>query len=176
MRKGIAVLMTTLLAASLSVSAQGPGQGQRPNQGSGDKQEESRVDQFLRGIPNITPEQTSKVKELHLQFMKGANGLHTRIGEKEAHLQTLATDDKPDMKAIDLTIDEIHALKGQLAKLRMKLRMDIRQLLTPDQRIVFDRRMIAMEKGGGRSSGAERSGDRGPARGPQGRPQGGGRP
>jgi hypothetical protein len=42
------------------------------------------------------------------------------------------------MNAINSTIDEIAALRGQMMKLHMANRQEIRKLLTDKQRVIFD--------------------------------------
>jgi Spy/CpxP family protein refolding chaperone len=66
--------------------------------------------------------------------------------ELRAKEHTLATSEKPDMKAINANIDEMTKVQNQLMKAMASHRQDIRSLLTEEQKIRFDSR--PMGKGG----------------------------
>ena len=103
---------------------------------------------FVDQIPDLKQEQKDKIITLHTTLLKEILPLENQILEKEAHLRTLTTAEKTDMKAINKTIDEISALRGNIQKKRMKFLMDSRSLLTEDQRVIFDRiRLRGMNKG-----------------------------
>jgi Spy/CpxP family protein refolding chaperone len=89
-------------------------------------------------IPNLSPEQKTKIKAIRIQSQKEILPLKGQLGEKKAKLQTLEMAEKPDMAAINGLIDEMHALEGKISKLRAAQKQEIRKLLTTDQRVVFD--------------------------------------
>ena len=86
----------------------------------------------------LTPEQKKSIFELKSKLMKSVLPIKNSIGEKKAHLKTLSTVDNPDMNAINSTIDDIASLRGQIMKLHMANRQEIRKLLTDNQRVIFD--------------------------------------
>ncbi len=99
-------------------------------------------------IPELTTQQRESITKLHTAMLKEILPLQNLIAEKEAHLRTLTTAEKTDQKAIDKTIDEISDLRSQIQKKRMKFWMDSRQLLTEDQRVVFDQQRLNHRKNG----------------------------
>ena len=58
---------------------------------------------------------------------------------KQAELDKLLLADKPDKKAIYKKIDEIEAVKTQIKKMKVSHKLEVRALLTPDQRVAFDK-------------------------------------
>lgn len=89
-------------------------------------------------IPDLTPEQQAKLKELHTANMKEMTTIKNQLVEKKAHLNTLRTSDNPNMSEIDKTIDEITALSGKMMKQRERMIQNIRKELTEEQRVYFD--------------------------------------
>lgn len=87
---------------------------------------------------NLTAEQKEKMKNIHMNTAKEVKPLRSQVGEKEAHLKTLTVADKPDMMEINKTLDEISTLKNKMAKLQMAAKMEIRGLLTEEQRTKYD--------------------------------------
>jgi Spy/CpxP family protein refolding chaperone len=99
------------------------------------------------GIPNLTEDQKKKIKALRTPFAKEVMPMHNLLAEKKAHLKTLSSTEKPDMGAINSTIDEISQLQGQLMKKRVAHTQAIRNLLTDEQRIAFDMRANNRRRG-----------------------------
>lgn len=163
------MLLLLMLATSLTLSAQGPGQGpgSRQQQGPSDRQAcqggGDRIEILLRGIPDITPEQETSIRELHLKLMGAIVPMQAHARELQAHLESLSVAEVPDMKAINTTIDQISQTRADIAKLRMKFRMDVRALLTPEQRVVFDSKACRMGQHMGPGEGP---GGRGPGNNP----------
>ncbi len=100
-------------------------------------------------IPGLTDKQKAEMKKIHLAQMDATKDIRNQIMEKKAHLHTLQTADKANMKAINATIDEISALKTQIAKKRAATHQKVRALLTPEQRTMFDNRPMGKKGGPG---------------------------
>jgi Spy/CpxP family protein refolding chaperone len=118
-----------------------------------EKRSESMEKMHQRGpkIPNLTDEQKTRMEQLKLDLMKAIKPLMNKIGEKEAQLQTLRTEDKPDMNKIFALVDEVGLLKSQVRKEHEKHLQSIRQTLDEKQRIIFDTKSGRhMKKGGHR--------------------------
>jgi len=92
------------------------------------------------GIPGLTDDQKSKLKELKLSHYKEVQPLKNELIELKAKEHTLATAEKVDLKAIDANIDEITKLQNQLKKAHAANTQKIRALLTDEQRMYFDTR------------------------------------
>ncbi len=115
---------------------------------------------MFKNIPNLTEEQKEQIKALRLDMMKKALPIRNTIGEKRARLRTLQTQASVNMKEVNALIDEIAGLKARIAKMRAAKRQQIRNLLTDEQRIVFDSRPMH-PRGGKKSCGP---GGKGPHR------------
>ena len=105
---------------------------------------------------DLTEEQQEKIDELRLQCMKNNTSITNKMMEKKARLKTLTTADDIDMKAINATIDEITGLKSQFMKNKVATKMDVRNLLTDKQKIMFDKQR--MGKGFGKKCKGKRFG------------------
>jgi Spy/CpxP family protein refolding chaperone len=98
-------------------------------------------------LPGITDDQTKKMDEVRMKHMKQLIPIQKQIEEKKAHINTLMVAEKPDIGAINTTIDEMANLKGQLLKLKAQCKQDIRAILTDNQRVMFDAKMDLFGKG-----------------------------
>lgn len=135
-------VLAGLLPASLSA--------QRPGRGNGPGRNDS-----CAGIPALTPEQRSAIRDLRTAHIKKTELIRAEIGEKEARMNTLRLAEKADEKAIDRTIDEIAKLRGDLMKEREAHHRQVKSLLTEEQRVHFDAR-----NPGGRGKGLGPDNDR----------------
>ncbi len=91
-------------------------------------------------IPNLTDDQKKQIKDIRVAYAKDATKTKNLVREKRAHLQTLKGEDKPDMKAINQTIDEMTELQNKQMKARVEMQLKIRALLTDEQKVFFDNR------------------------------------
>ena len=91
-------------------------------------------------IPDLTDAQKSKIEVLRTSQLKEATAHRSLMDEKRAHLNTLRIADKPDMKAINSTIDEMGALRTKHIKNSEAHRQSVRALLTDSQKVYFDSR------------------------------------
>lgn len=123
----------------------------RPNRPMGERQQ--RMQPFAqqdikenqgRNMPgqawmqSLTEEQREQIKTLRLQTHEQALGLENQLKEKRARLQTLSTGDQINAKAAHSIIEEISVMEADLEKLRWNTRMEIRTLLTDEQKVIFD--------------------------------------
>lgn len=90
---------------------------------------------WMRGL---SEDQREQIKTLRLQTHEQALGLENQLKEKKARLQTLSTGDQINARGAHSTIEEISKLEADLKKLRWDTRMEIRTLLTDEQKVVFD--------------------------------------
>jgi Spy/CpxP family protein refolding chaperone len=112
---------TSLLAQP---GAQGEGKGKNHEEGA---------------KAGLTEDQKTKIKDLRMAAYKEIKPLENQLGELEAKEHTLTTADKPDMNAINANIDEIAKVKVKIAKVEIANRMQIRSLLTDEQKMWFDK-------------------------------------
>ena len=146
--KNLRINLTTLTAAfamvallSFDAAAQSPGRGNGRGNGQGygpgAGQGNGRGD-CTANIPGLTKDQDAQVLKLRADHFRKAELTRAEIGEKQARMNTLRLAENPDAKAIDKTIDEIAALRGNLMKERETHRRDVKALLTDDQKVWFD--------------------------------------
>lgn len=127
------LLSFTLLAfAQPGPGPNGQGQGKHWMQ-NGDKWQGRHMN-----LPNLTDEQKDQMAKLRTGNMKVMLDFRNKIQEKMARLHTLQTADKPDMSAINSTIDDIFALRAEMAKKQAAHHQKVRSLLTDEQRVIFD--------------------------------------
>jgi len=89
-------------------------------------------------IPDLTDEQREQIQQLRLEHREAVLPLQNELREKQARLQTLTTGEETDLAAANQVIEEIGALRTEMMKTRLEHRMSVRNLLTEEQRIVFD--------------------------------------
>ena len=108
-------------------------------------------------IPDLSDTQKTEIEKLKVAHMKNMQNLQNQIGEKEAKLKTLETSDNPDMKAINGLVEEIGSIKTDILKERVNHRLNVRKLLTEEQKVYFDahymKRDGCMKKGDGYGHG-----------------------
>lgn len=109
-------------------------------------------------IADLTADQQTKIDELKTAMMKDMLSYKNQIAEKKAHLKTLAMADQADMTAINKTVDELYALKAELAKKKEAHIQEVRKVLTPEQRLQFDMMHAKMGHGNGDGCGQQGQG------------------
>ncbi len=102
----------------------------------------------MKGL-NLTDAQKDAFKQSLIALQKELKPLRNELGEAMAHQRTLVSADKPDMSAIDKNIEKIGGLKVEMAKVRVKNRLDMRAQLTDEQRMKLDMLKARMKKGKG---------------------------
>lgn len=98
---------------------------------------------------NLTEAQRTSFKEGMIALQKQMQPLRNQLGEAEAHQKTLTTAEKPDLGAINKNIEKIGDLRVQMAKIQAKQRLEMRALLTDEQRLKFDLFRENMKNGKG---------------------------
>ena len=91
------------------------------------------------GIPNLTDEQKTKLKELQTSFDKENRRTNNLINEKRARLRTLQDEDNIDQKEVNKTIDEMATLQAEQMKAQVDYKIKVRTILTPEQRDAYNR-------------------------------------
>ena len=145
-----------IIAAAVALSCSLNAFGQKEKDSAKDKEAKEAGAPKGRGGLELSEDQKKKMKEIHTRTHKDVQPLKNQVNEKRARLKTLTTADKADMNEINKTIDEISALKNQIAKKKIAARMEARALLNDEQRMKFDqhkekhRKHLKKEHGGGK--------------------------
>lgn len=89
-------------------------------------------------IPDLTDSQRAALKDLRLEHQKKMMLFQAKLEEKKAALNTLRLADRPDTKAINQTIDEFIAIKGDLMKEKEAHMQAVKSKLTDEQKLWFN--------------------------------------
>ncbi len=145
-------LLVVMLAVAFSSTAQ-------QKQGSPQQKKQMKFEHHQM-LPDLTDAQKDQMKAIHIKGMKATQPLKNAIMEKRAHLNTLSSADKADIKAINKQIDDISVLQASIKKVRAANKQEIRSLLTDEQRVIFDARRggFSHHKGGQGMKGCDGNG------------------
>jgi Spy/CpxP family protein refolding chaperone len=92
-----------------------------------------------KGI-EFSDQQKEQIKESKIEFAKATKDLKNELNELRAHQKTLMSAEKPDLKAIYSNIDKASALKSQLRKEQIAMKLDVKLVLTDDQKVMMANR------------------------------------
>lgn len=96
---------------------------------------------------NLEPRQQKQIMALRTAFQSQAIDLRADLQKLELTLGNQMRADKPDTRAINGTVERLTAKQGALRKLRVHQQLDVRALLTPEQRQIFDHRLMGHHRG-----------------------------
>lgn len=119
-----------LMISLVPVQAQRGGQGRQQNQGQN----------TCTNLPDLTPEQQSKMQQLRTARLQETTAYRAQMNELRARKQSLQIAENPDMNQINAVIDQMAQLRTAQQKASAAHRQSIREILTPDQRALFDAR------------------------------------
>ena len=91
------------------------------------------------GRMNLTEQQTDQIHTLKTEAEAEMLPLETKLKTKQAELKELMVAEKPSQRAINSKIDEIGNLQTTIQKKRIGHRLEVRSLLTDEQKVWFDR-------------------------------------
>lgn len=100
-------------------------------------------------LPELTTDQQEKINELRINNMARANQHRASMNELRARKQALSIAEKPNMHEINSVIDQMEKQRAEHLKANAAHRQSIREILTPEQRIVFDNRPMQQRRGQG---------------------------
>jgi len=129
--------MCVALASAGAVRAEGMQGG--PERGKGGH--ECRLKSSWR--ETLTDSQKSQLEKLHLAMKKETSVLRAELGVKKTELKALAIKDNPDTQAIGRKTDEIMGIKKELMQKRISHLIEVRKVLTPEQRVSFDSALLS---------------------------------
>ena len=101
----------------------------------------------IMDIPDLTAEQKKQIQKLRLEHQKDVLPLKTKLKAAKLDMQSLILEEA-DQKTIDKKIEEIGKIKIELAKKKNAHRMKVRNLLTDEQKSVFDAHRMGKGHGG----------------------------
>lgn len=147
-------IIALVAALAIPVYAKGKGWGKGKGMGIGP---EGRQPACMRTMPNLTAEQSAKLKELRTQRDQQAAPIRNEMIAKRAELRNLWLEPDPDEAAIKAKHQEINELRNKLHDTMTEYRLGAGKILTPEQRA----QLQASRPGRGHKSDAKRPGTRG---------------
>jgi Spy/CpxP family protein refolding chaperone len=127
---GLSLILAMVLVAVVAL-AQGPGFGRGFGMGPG------------YGPPgnlfaNLTPEQSAKIQALQQAHLQAIAPVQQELLAKGTELRSLSLNPKADPAVISAKQKEIWDLRSKFQEMTNNLRLQIREVLTPDQQAQFD--------------------------------------
>lgn len=110
----------------------------------------SAVADKQQGMPawaqSLSAAQGEQVAKMHHQLEQDQQQAKQREQTLQQQLNNLAVAEQPDMAAIEQTIDALMAAKAQILKLRYAHIVEMRAMLTPEQRQGYDQGVLTRHK------------------------------
>lgn len=141
MRPFVIISLTILMVAVFSTNIFG--QRGNPRQSMADRPNMGTFQQWngdrpMLRIPDLTDEQREQIRDIHLRAQEEGLELRNQLNEQQARLRTLTTGSGIDMDESNGVIEQIGSLRTELMKHRLATRMEVRDLLTDEQKVFFD--------------------------------------
>jgi len=159
MKKTVTIVGTLVLVAAIALPVfayhGGWGKGRGMGMGPADTQAP-----YCYNIPNLTPEQSTKLTELRQQHEKDVLPLRNELTAKHAELRNLWLQGNPDQAAIKAKQQEINDLRNKLQDIGTEHRLEVGKILTPEQKA----QLQSSRPGWDHRSPAKRPGSRGHGR------------
>lgn len=150
--KSAGVLLLGLLMLT-TVNAQSPRQGARGQGAFGGGQQNDRP--FAR--LDLSEEQQEKMTTLRTEHFKTMTPLKNKMVELKARERTLLSEEKVDMKAINLNIDEQSELMNSIKKLQVQHQIAVKDMLTDEQLMKLQQSRQYARRDGFHGKGARQS-------------------
>ena len=144
-RNMLIVMSTLIFAAGVPAFAQtghtgGGGHGMKSHHG--EMRHGKGIYEASCWTETLTDEQKAKRAQMRLDFKKEKFLIKAQIKVKKIELATLVTQDNPDRSAIEQKIEEVLELKRQKMRKKYAYKIALRNMLTPEQRVLFDMGML----------------------------------
>ncbi|MEW6378370.1 MAG: Spy/CpxP family protein refolding chaperone [bacterium] len=110
----------------------GPGQGMGPGGGGPGK------GRHLGQLLDLSTQQQQKMHDLQFAFQKKTLNLRDELGKKRLEQKTLLENSTVDWKKVDELTDQISKLRASMEKERMRHRVEVKKILTPEQLKKFE--------------------------------------
>ena len=93
-------------------------------------------------MADLSKEQQTQLDKKHVDYKKQKLLLKTKIKQAKVELALLVTSDSPNKKEINSKIDQVLKLKGEKMRLAAEHKVEVRKLLTTEQRVSFDTHVL----------------------------------
>jgi Spy/CpxP family protein refolding chaperone len=136
------VLSATLALAGPGGRGMGPGGGYGRGSGMG-----------YSAIPDLTPDQSAQIKALQEAFLQEIEPIQEVLAAKRAELQGLWQTPNPDSAALSVKQKEMSDIRFSLQERATSHRLEVRQVLTPEQQAQLPAFGAGMGRGMGEKMG-----------------------
>ncbi len=113
-----------------------------------------------RGL-NLTEEQRAEISKLRLEHQREMVELRSDMVALRNKLKLQITADKFNQSEVDGITAKLSKLHQKLTQMHVKHLRQVREKLTPDQRVKFDSKVLSCEMGPGHGRGQRMMGPRG---------------
>lgn len=150
----IAVFLIAGVASAQPYGPPGGGRGPRaehpgmPGGNSGGDQDMSWHG-MCQGM-NLTDDQEKQLDKLKIEQQKEMLVIHSEMQGLRVNMKQLIVADKFDKKAVSQNASKISAAAGKIAELKANHMRKVRDLLTEDQRLKFDQKILSGRGGPGK--------------------------
>lgn len=93
---------------------------------------------MLEELPDLTENQKAQIKDIREESREKMEPQREEMKKLRSKMMELKSAENPDQEQINRLIDEQAKLKAQMEKTRTASELKVRELLTPEQRKVFD--------------------------------------
>ncbi len=100
------------------------------------------ADKLVRGL-GLSPEQQTRIAQLRLELQKQNLPLQAKLNEYQAQLKLLLVDDQFSTARAKAILQKIGDVRQQIALNRLQFQRKVREMLTPEQRVKFDNRILS---------------------------------
>lgn len=129
--KKLALLSAAFLLSISLISAQ-PGKGIKDGNKYPNQHKTS-----LQSL-NLNGDQKESIRDLRLDFSKNTLDTKNELRELSSKYRTLTSGENQNLDQIDKNIEQRQELRTKLMKEKVRMQMDVRKVLTEDQRIILD--------------------------------------
>jgi Spy/CpxP family protein refolding chaperone len=131
---GTMLMLVITLASTSQLSAQGK-RGGNDNFRGKHKQHGMMLD--------LTEDQKEKMKAIRISGVEQSKTFKDELREIGAKHRTLVTANTPNMKAIEKSLEKMSGLKLELQKIQADKHQEVRALLTKEQLLKFDQKVMS---------------------------------
>ena len=87
---------------------------------------------------DLSIKQRQKLHRINIDFLKDTIDLNDEAGQLQLKRHALMEEDPVDLKKVDQLTDKIATVRAKLHKKRIRKRLAIRKILTPEQQEKYD--------------------------------------
>ncbi len=146
-------VITLALAATAAYAGGWGGRGQGRFGGDGAPGFHHRMVERMAADLQLTEQQQAAIKTIHEEARKDAEPLVKKVRELREKMRSEWQSAKPDKGTLMDLHEEIHKINGELGESRIETRLDVLNVLTPEQRATMKANMgKRMRDGEGRGA------------------------